>query len=91
MKNTLIKTISLAILTLLSFNTFVYASIGEPVDIAEEYSILSSTTYEEGMNVDAKSALLVEPVSGTVLYEKNSEEKFAPASVTKIMTMLLAI
>ena len=69
MKNTLIKTISLAILTLLSFNTFVY-SIGEPVDIAEEYSILSSTTYEEGMNVDAKSALLVEPVSGTVLYEK---------------------
>ena len=33
------KTISLAILTLLSFNTFVYASIGEPVDIAEEYSI----------------------------------------------------
>lgn len=43
------------------------------------------------MNVDAKSALLVEPVSGTVLYEKNSEEKFAPASVTKIMTMLLAI
>ena len=91
MKNTLIKTISLAILTLLSFNTFVYASIGESVDIGEEYSILSSITYEEGMNVDAKSALLVEPVSGTVLYEKNSEEKFAPASVTKIMTMLLAI
>ena len=91
MKNTLIKTISLAILTLLSFNTFVYASIGKSVDIGEEYSILSSITYEEGMNVDAKSALLVEPVSGTVLYEKNSEEKFAPASVTKIMTMLLAI
>ena len=46
---------------------------------------------EEGMNVDAKSAILIEPVSGTVLYEKNPDEKFAPASVTKIMTMLLAM
>ena len=43
------------------------------------------------MNVDAKSALLIEPISGTVLYEKNPDEKFAPASVTKIMTMLLAM
>ena len=46
---------------------------------------------EEGMNVDAKSAILIEPISGTVLYEKNPDEKFAPASVTKIMTMLLAM
>ena len=68
-ENTLIKTISLCILTYYHL-IHLYASIGEPVDIAEEYSILSSTTYEEGMNVDAKSALLVEPVSGTVLYEK---------------------
>lgn len=90
MKNILMKTLSLAIFTLLSFNTFVYASIGEPVYSEEEYNTLSSYI-EGGMNVDAKSALLVEPVSGTVLYEKNSEEKFAPASVTKIMTMLLAI
>lgn len=41
------------------------------------------------INVDAKSAILMEPTSGKVLYEKNSHEKFAPASVTKIMTMLL--
>lgn len=91
MKNTLIKIISLAILTLLSFNIFVYASIGDFIDTGVEHSKLSSTIYEEAISVDARSALLVEPVSGTVLYEKNSEEKFAPASVTKIMTMLLAI
>lgn len=43
------------------------------------------------MSVDARSALLIEPISGAVLYEKNLDEKFAPASVTKIMTMLLAM
>jgi serine-type D-Ala-D-Ala carboxypeptidase (penicillin-binding protein 5/6) len=46
---------------------------------------------EEGIKVEAKSALLMEPLSGKILYEKNSHEKFAPASVTKIMTMLLAM
>lgn len=44
-----------------------------------------------GINVDAKSALLIEPSTGIVIYEKNADEKFAPASVTKIMTMLLAM
>lgn len=41
--------------------------------------------------IEAKSALLMEPKTGKIIYEKNSDEKFAPASVTKIMTMLLAI
>ncbi|PJI09997.1 MULTISPECIES: D-alanyl-D-alanine carboxypeptidase family protein [Clostridium] len=44
-----------------------------------------------GINVDGKSAILLEPSTGTVIYEKNSHEKFAPASVTKIMTMLLTM
>jgi len=46
---------------------------------------------EQGLNVDAKSALLMEPSTGKIIFEKNSHEKFAPASVTKIMTMLLAM
>ncbi|MBU3142173.1 D-alanyl-D-alanine carboxypeptidase family protein [Clostridium sp. CF012] len=46
---------------------------------------------ESGILVEAKSALLMEPSSGKIIYEKNSHEKFAPASVTKIMTMLLAM
>lgn len=45
----------------------------------------------EGIIVDARSALLMEPATGKVLYEKNSHEKLAPASVTKIMTMLLTM
>ena len=36
-----------------------------------------------------KSALLMDVATGTVLYEKNAHEALAPASVTKVMTMLL--
>ncbi|WP_010292239.1 D-alanyl-D-alanine carboxypeptidase family protein [Clostridium senegalense] len=43
------------------------------------------------LDVDAKSALLIEPTTGKVIYEKNLDEKFAPASVTKVMTMLLTM
>lgn len=37
----------------------------------------------------AKSAILIERDTGAVLYDKNSHEKLAPASMTKIMTMIL--
>ena len=39
--------------------------------------------------VPAKSALLMDVATGTVLYESNPHEKLPPASVTKVMTMLL--
>ncbi len=41
------------------------------------------------LDVAGKSALLMDIATGTVLYEKNPHEKLAPASVTKVMTMLL--
>ena len=41
------------------------------------------------LDVAGKGVCLMDLATGTVLYEKNSHEKFAPASVTKVMTMLL--
>ena len=41
------------------------------------------------LEVAGKSALLMDMTTGTVLYEQNAHEKLAPASVTKVMTMLL--
>lgn len=38
---------------------------------------------------DAKSAILIEASSGKVLYQKNAHERYAPASMTKIMSMIL--
>lgn len=41
------------------------------------------------LTLESKSAVLMDAATGTVLYEKNSHEAMPPASVTKIMTMLL--
>ena len=59
---------------------------------------LSSETVETGafgapsgsaLSVGAPSAVLMEKSTGAVLYEKNAHERLPPASVTKVMTMLL--
>lgn len=39
----------------------------------------------------AKSAMLLEPTTGEIIFEKNSHEKLHPASMTKMMSMLLII
>lgn len=39
----------------------------------------------------AKSAILLEPTTGEIIFEKNSHEKLHPASMTKMMSMLLII
>ena len=41
------------------------------------------------LDIGGKSALLMDVATGTILYESNAREALAPASVTKIMTMLL--
>ena len=40
---------------------------------------------------EAKSAILIERDTGAILYSKNQDEQLSPASMTKIMTMLLII
>lgn len=49
----------------------------------EQYDNLSD------LGLSAKSTILMEQDSGTILYEQNSHEALPPASVTKVMTMLL--
>lgn len=43
----------------------------------------------EDMVLESPSVILVEPSTGQVLYEKNADEQRHPASVTKVMTLLL--
>ena len=47
--------------------------------------------WPEGPEVQSPSVILMEMSTGTVLYEKNSDERNYPASITKIMTTLLAL
>ena len=41
------------------------------------------------LNLESTSAILIEQSTGEILFEKNSHEKLRPASVTKIMSILL--
>ena len=43
------------------------------------------------IDVPAPSAILMDAATGTVLFEKNANERLAPASVTKVMTLLLVM
>lgn len=47
--------------------------------------------YEEGPGITAHAAILIDNVTGTVLYAKNPHQTRAPASTTKILTALLAL
>lgn len=46
---------------------------------------------ESKVQISAPAALLMEASTGQVIYEKNADERRSPASITKIMTMLLAM
>lgn len=44
---------------------------------------------EEDLAPNAKSAIMIEASTGEILFQKNKDEKLAPASMTKMMSMLL--
>ena len=52
-------------------------------------TVQAATVQQPTLPLSAASALLMEKESGQVLYEQNSQEQMEPASVTKIMTILL--
>ena len=55
------------------------------------FSSFAIDTNDNGMKFDCKSAILMEASTGTVLYEYSSDKALPPASVTKIMTLLLVM
>lgn len=46
---------------------------------------------ENGMQFDCTSAILMDAATGQVLFEQNADEALPPASVTKVMTLLLVM
>lgn len=53
--------------------------------------VLASEYWPEGPDTGSPSVMLMELSTGTVLYEKNSTEEHYPASITKILTTLVAL
>lgn len=54
-------------------------------------SASSGSAILDEMDVNAKAAVLADPNTNEVLYEKNAHEKMYPASITKVMTCLLTL
>ncbi len=55
------------------------------------YAETNAKAEEEGLQIGAISAILIDQDTGRVLYEKNADEQLYPASMTKVMTALLCV
>jgi D-alanyl-D-alanine carboxypeptidase len=53
--------------------------------------MISATSENNELQLNSEAAILIDAQSGQVLYEKNSNEKLPPASITKIATAIYAI
>lgn len=78
------KTINVCIAWLMI--TAVFTIFWSEAVIAEEVQTAPSTT---AVALASPSAILMEASTGTVLFEKNPDEIRSPASITKIMTLIL--
>ena len=59
---------------------------------ADEINAISEEgAAQNGMRLDCRSAILMDAKTGQVLFEQNPDEALPPASVTKIMTLLLVM
>lgn len=62
------------------------SDIDVPIDAA-----LTDATVGTVLDIKAKSAILIEVNTGEILYEQNSDQSLPPASITKIMSLLLVM
>lgn len=85
------KIISLSILFIILINTYSIATYMMIPTWSENDTteVNADTTAENFLNIESESAILIEQSTGKILYEKNSHQQLRPASVTKVMSILL--
>lgn len=89
--NKIISTLVIFIsINIFSFNISVFA---EEMSVYKDDSSRFNAIVDIDKNFDipASSGILIEQSSGQVLYEKNPDQKMSPASITKVMTLLLTM
>ena len=72
-------------ISIFAYSNYIWSSSLDSVytNSTEENSV------DNSLNLESGAAVLIEQNSGKVLYEKNMHEQLRPASVTKVMTILL--
>ena len=79
-----------ASVTISSLHTPISYNLDETESTFSETSLETTTSGDaNSLGLTCKSAILVEASTGTIIYEKNATEQFRPASITKIMTLIL--
>ena len=87
------KIVSLIIGIILIMNCFPTSSFASGDEDASggADSVVNEYENTNSLEINAKSAVLMDAETGTVLYMKDAAESLPPASVTKIMTLLLVM
>lgn len=78
--------IIIAVIMLLPICLKVFGEENDPNPSQNQFGVLDGS-----LNLNCKSAILMEATTGTILYAQNAEEALPPASVTKVMTLLLVM
>lgn len=81
------------IFSLFSFNVFAYGDSifvwNNNLETLETNSNISAKLDSNNLQLESESGILIEQHSGQILFEHNFHEKLRPASVTKVMSILL--
>lgn len=85
------KILSIILCAFIMLNCFVIgaSASGDEGDLNDFVDDFENAVDTNSLEISAKSAVLMDAETGMVLYSKNATEALAPASVTKIMTLLL--
>ena len=91
-KNKLLTMTLILFLIVSQKNTTIYGSSFLDIPVWNENGtteVSASLSTDTFLNIESESAILIEENTGEILFEKNSHQKLHPASITKIMTILL--
>lgn len=78
-----------SMLTFLVFTSYANAQIRFNSPKKEGDTVAVSAQVSAQLSIESPSAVLIEGSTGTIIYDKNKDERVKPASITKIMTLLL--
>lgn len=94
------KIITISLLIILSFvsisigydsSSYIWSTdmISTPVSSSDILQTNSEIQNNNSLNLESGAAILIEQSTGQILYEHNAHEQLRPASVTKVMSILL--
>jgi D-alanyl-D-alanine carboxypeptidase (penicillin-binding protein 5/6) len=74
---------------LLLYPATIQAKMKNTTQEKEGEAVMVTAMVDAQLSISSPSAVLIEGSTGTIIYEKNKDERLKPASITKIMTLLL--